>query len=52
MIIDLQNSKRTSYYHFIFRIFGKSLISSSRKFSHFRYIIPVQGKETATQGLV
>ena len=51
LIIDLQNSTRTSYYHLFFRLFGKSLISSSRRFSHLRYYIPLQGTETTTQGL-
>ena len=51
IIIDLQNSSRTSCYHLFFRIFAKQIISSSRKFSHFRYIIPIQGFESATQGL-
>ena len=52
LIIDLQNSSRTGYYNLFFRIFSKSIISSSRKFAHFRYIIPPQGTETTTQGLM
>ena len=52
LIIDLQNSSRTGYYNLFFRIFSKSIISSSRKFAHFRYIIPQQGAETTTQGLI
>ena len=51
LVIDLQNSSRTSYYNFFLRMFSKSKISSSRKFSHFKYIIPIQGVETSTQGL-
>ena len=51
LIIDLQNSSRTTYYNIFFRFFSNSKISSSRKFSHFRYTIPSQGTETATQGL-
>lgn len=51
LIIDLQNSKRTSYYHLVFRLLGKCLISSSRRFAHLRYYIPSQGDETGTQGL-
>ena len=51
LVIDLQNSSRTSSYHLFFRIFSKALISSSRKFSNLRYIIPIQGTETTTQGL-
>jgi ADP-heptose:LPS heptosyltransferase len=51
LIIDLQNSTRTASYHFVFRIFTDAKISSSRRFSHFRYIIPVQGVESTTAGL-
>ena len=29
-IIDLQNSKRTFFYNILFRLFSKSIISSSR----------------------
>jgi ADP-heptose:LPS heptosyltransferase len=51
LIIDLQNSKRTNFYHFFIKIFSSSHISGSRSFVHDRYIIPVQGKESPTQGL-
>ena len=51
LIIDLQNSSRTSYYHLFFRIFSNVRICSSRKFSHIKYAIPIQGAETTTQGL-
>ena len=51
LIIDLQNSKRTNFYHFFTKIFSKSRINGSRSFVHDRYIIPVQGKESPTQGL-
>ena len=52
IIIDLQNSKRTQIYHFFTRlIFAKILISSSRKFSHKRYLIPPHGSEHVCQGL-
>jgi len=51
LIIDLQNSARTSFYNFFFRILSKSKISSSTYFAHERYIIPPQGTETTTQGL-
>ncbi|MDC0195055.1 glycosyltransferase family 9 protein [Alphaproteobacteria bacterium] len=51
LIIDLQNSSRTSAYNFFFKIFSKAKISSSRKFSDYRYLIPPQGTETTTQGL-
>ena len=51
LIIDLQNSSRTSYYHFFFRIFSNVKICSSRKFSHIKYNNPIQGTETATKGL-
>tara|TARA_B100001123_G_scaffold451266_1_gene629293 strand:+ start:8339 stop:9268 length:930 start_codon:yes stop_codon:yes gene_type:complete len=50
-IFDLQNSYRTSIYNLIFRIFTKSIISSSRKFAQYRYIIPRQGVEHSTTGL-
>ena len=51
LIIDLQNSSRTSYYHLFFRIFSNVKICSSRKFSHIKYKNPIQGTETATKGL-
>ena len=50
-IVDLQNSKRTSIYNLIFRLFSKGLICSSRPFAHLRYKIPTQGKETVRKGL-
>ena len=51
LIIDLQNSKRTNFYHFFIKIFSRSRINGSRSFVHDRYIIPPQGKESPTQGL-
>jgi len=51
LIIDLQNSQRTSFYNLFFRIFSRSKISSSRNFSHSRYKIPSQGSETVMEGL-
>ena len=51
LIIDLQNSKRTNFYHFFTKIFSRSRINGSRSFVHDRYIIPVQGQESPTQGL-
>ena len=51
LIIDLQNSKRTNFYNFFIKIFSRSRICGSRSFVHDRYIIPVQGKESPTQGL-
>ena len=51
LIIDLQNSQRTSIYNFFFRFFSKSYICSSRLFSHYRYKIPLQGTEKAKIGL-
>jgi ADP-heptose:LPS heptosyltransferase len=51
LIIDLQNSKRTNFYHFFTKIFSRSRINGSRSFVHDRYFIPVQGKESPTQGL-
>ena len=52
LVIDLQNSKRTQFYHFITRIFNpKIVINSSRKFSHLRYNIPKRGSEHVIEGL-
>ena len=51
LIIDLQNSKRTNFYHFFIKNFSSSHINGSRSFVHDRYIIPVQGQESPTQGL-
>ena len=51
LIIDLQNSKRTNFYHLFTKIFSRSRINGSRSFVHDRYVIPVQGKESPTQGL-
>ena len=51
LIIDLQNSKRTNFYHFFTKIFSRSRINGSRSFVHDRYVIPVQGKESPMQGL-
>ena len=52
VIIDLQNSKRTSFYNFFFRIFQSTKICSSRPFAHIRYNIPNQGDETVSMGLL
>ena len=51
LIIDLQNSKRTNFYHFFTKIFSRSRINGSRSFVHDRYVIPFQGKESPAQGL-
>ena len=51
LIIDLQNSKRTSVYNIFFRFFQKTVICSSRPFVHLRYKIPKQGKESISSGL-
>lgn len=51
LIIDLQNSKRTNFYHLFIKIFSSARINGSRRFVHDRYIVPVQGKESPTQGL-
>ena len=51
LIIDLQNSKRTNFYHFFIKIFSSARINGSRSFVHDRYIIPTQGKESPMQGL-
>ena len=51
LIIDLQNSKRTNFYHFFIKLFSKTIINGSRSFVHNRYNIPPQGVESPTQGL-
>ena len=51
LIIDLQNSRRTSLYNVFFRIFQSSKICSSRPFAQYRYYIPPQGTETIIVGL-
>jgi ADP-heptose:LPS heptosyltransferase len=52
LVIDLQNSKRTQFYHFFTRIFyPKITINSSRKFSHLRYKIPKHGSVHVIEGL-
>ena len=52
LVIDLQNSKRTNLYHFFINIFSKAKINGSRSNAHKRYIIPAQGTESPTQGLL
>ena len=52
LVIDLQNSKRTNLYHFFINIFSKAKINGSRSNVHERYIIPPQGTESPTQGLL
>ena len=52
LIIDLQNSKRTNFYNFIFKFLSQTKISGSRRNAHYRYIIPKQGTESATAGLL
>ena len=52
LVIDLQNSKRTNLYHFFINIFSKAKINGSRSNAHKRYIIPPQGTESPTQGLL
>ena len=52
LIIDLQNSKRTNFYHFFINIFSKATINGSRSNAHERYVIPFQGTESPTQGLL
>ena len=52
LVIDLQNSKRTNLYHFFIKRLSKTKINGSRSQSHDRYIIPPQGTESPTQGLL
>ena len=51
LIIDLQNSKRTTLYNIFFRLSHSVKISSSRSFAHYRYLIPQQGTESVVSGL-
>ena len=51
LIIDLQNSKRTTLYNIFFRFSHSVKISSSRSFAHYRYLIPQQGTESVVSGL-
>ena len=52
LVIDLQNSERTQYYHFFTRIFyPKITINSARKFSHLNYKLPKHGSEHVIEGL-
>ena len=51
LIIDLQNSKRTNFYHFFLRILSQTRINGSRSYVHDRYNIPLQGQESPTKGL-
>ncbi len=48
-VIDLQNSFRTQIYHFFTRIFSKSKILSSRKFSNIQYQQQPLGIQHITQ---
>ena len=52
LVIDLQNSKRTNLYHFFINIFSKANINGSGSNANKRYIIPPQGTESPTQGLL
>ena len=52
LVIDLQNSERTQYYHFFTRIFyPKITINSATKFSHLNYKLPKHGSEHVIEGL-
>jgi len=51
LIIDLQNSKRSNFYNFFFKLLGNSKINGSRKNTHYRYIIPPLGTESPDEGL-
>jgi ADP-heptose:LPS heptosyltransferase len=51
LIIDLQNSRRTSFYNLLFSIFQSTKVCSSRSFADFRYHIPIQGIESVREGL-
>ena len=51
LIIDLQNSNRTNFYHFFIKAFSKTRINGSRSFAHDQYNMPPQGEESPTKGL-
>ena len=52
LIIDLQNSQRTEFYHLFTRIFFKHIrINSARNFAQIRYKIPPHGDEHVCEGL-
>ena len=52
LIIDLQNSKRTNFYNFIFKSFSSSIINGNQSSSHIRYKIHKKGEETPRDGLL
>jgi ADP-heptose:LPS heptosyltransferase len=50
-IIDLQNSQRTCLYITIFKLFNKSIISSTCPSANFRYMPPAHGTQHVSLGL-
>ena len=51
LVIDLQNSKRSSSYNFFLKYISKSLINSNRSNANFKYIIKPKGMESPKTGL-
>tara|TARA_B100000963_G_scaffold138850_1_gene120898 strand:- start:661 stop:1584 length:924 start_codon:yes stop_codon:yes gene_type:complete len=51
LVIDLQNSKRSSSYNFFLKYLSKSLINSNRFNANFKYIIKPKGMESPKTGL-
>ena len=51
IIIDLQNSQRTSFYIFFLRLFTKSKINGSTKFSTVKYIYSRKNMPSVINGL-
>jgi ADP-heptose:LPS heptosyltransferase len=37
LVVDLQNSRRTQFYHFFAKLFSSTKTLSARKFSHYKY---------------
>ena len=52
LIIDLQNSNRTFYYNLLFKIFSKVTISSTHKFSDYRYKYSKTNPPSVIKGLI
>jgi ADP-heptose:LPS heptosyltransferase len=49
LVVDLQNSRRTQFYHFFAKLFSKTKTLSARKFSHYKYKQQPLGFQHITQ---
>lgn len=49
LTVDLQNSRRTQFYHFFAKLFSKTKTLSARKFSHYKYKQQPLGFQHITQ---